>query len=103
MSVSNTMLNKLELENAVQKGVISEESKERILNYAARLQENNVPVIFNLRHLRKICNISKKEQDVYFGNTRGQLYRQFKIPKKAGGVRMIEAPCDKLKAIQRWI
>ena len=103
MSVSYIMLNKSELENAVQKGVVSEESRERILKYVARLRENNVPVIFNLRHLRKICGISKREQNKYFGINRGQLYRQFNIPKRSGGIRTIEAPEDKLKTIQRWI
>ena len=101
--VSYIMFNSSELDNAVQKGVLSEESKDRILKYVARLEENNVPVIFNLRHLRKICGISKREQNAYFGINRGQLYRQFNIPKKSGGIRTIEAPDDKLKAIQRWI
>lgn len=103
VSVSYIMFDRLALENAVQKGVLTEESKERILKYVARLQENNVPVIFNLRHLRKICGISKREQNAYFGINRGQLYRRFSIPKKSGGMRTIEAPDDKLKAIQRWI
>ena len=31
------------------------------------------------------------------------MYRQFRIPKKSGGFRTIEAPGEKLKAIQRWI
>lgn len=103
VSVSNNMVNEFVLENAVQKGIISEDSRDRIVKYSTRLQENNVPVIFNLRHLRKICNINKKEQNLYFGIHREQLYRQFYIPKKSGGIRKIEAPDDKLKAIQRWI
>ena len=103
MSVSYIMFDKSELDNAVQKGILSEKSKERILKYVARLQENNIPVIFNLRHLRKICGISKREQNLFFGIRRGRLYREFKIPKKSGNLRMIEAPCEKLKSIQRWI
>lgn len=103
VSVSYIMFDLSVLDDAVQKGVLSDESKARILKYVARLQENNVPVIFNLRHLRKICGISKKEQNSYFGVNRGRMYRQFRIPKKSGGFRAIEAPCEKLKAIQRWI
>ena len=103
MPVSYTMFNKSEIENAAQQGVLSDSTKDRILKYVARLQENNVPIIFNLRHLRKICGITKKEQNTYFGTNRDQLYRHFNVPKKSGGIRTIEAPCDKLKAIQRWI
>ena len=103
MSVSYIMFDISVLDESVQKGILSDESRQRILTYVARLQENNVPVIFNLRHLRKICGISKKEQNLYFGINRGQLYHQFKISKKSNGFRTIEAPCEKLKTIQRWI
>ena len=36
---------------ASQKGLISEETYRKILKYKERLQENGIPVIYNLRHI----------------------------------------------------
>ncbi len=38
-----------------------------------------------------------------FGKERYNSYREFSIPKKSGAQRIIQAPCDELKAIQTWI
>lgn len=91
------------LQVALQRGVITQETHDSIIQYKQRLCENSVVVIYNLRHLRKIFKIRKKEQDSYFGDNRVSLYRTFSIPKKSGGSRQIEAPCKRLKEIQRWI
>lgn len=42
------------LYEASRRGVISEETYREILKYKERLQKNGVPVIYNLRHVRKI-------------------------------------------------
>lgn len=91
------------LQIALEKGIIEPAVYERVITYKERLEENQVPVIYNLRHLRKIFRIYKKEQDFFFGDKKEELYRTFKIPKKSGGYRTIEAPCERLKQIQRWI
>lgn len=91
------------LQSALQKGVITQDAYNSIAEYRQRLYDNNVPVIYNLRHLRKIFRIRKREQEVFFGENKCSLYRNFSIPKKSGGVRQIEAPCKRLKEIQRWI
>lgn len=91
------------LYEASQKGIITEDTYKEILRYKERLQVNNVPVIYNLRHIRKIFQIKHKEQELFFGDQKGSLYTHFAIPKKSGGKRDIEAPCDRLKKIQRWI
>ncbi len=88
---------------ALQQGVISQETYDCITEYIQRLNDNNVPVIYNLRHLRKIFQIKKREQNIFFGENKNTLYRSFSIPKKSGGMRQIEAPCKRLKEIQRWI
>lgn len=67
-----------------------------------RLSQNGFPIIYNLRHLRKILKIQKQDQDKFFGFGRNQ-YHKFYIPKKSGGKREIEAPSDKLKSYQSWI
>lgn len=91
------------LQTALLQGVLTQDTYDRIIEYRRRLEENNVPVIYNLRHLRKILGIQKKEQDVFFGKEKNSLYKTFSIPKKSGGVRQIEAPCKRLKEMQRWI
>lgn len=97
------MLNEEDFEYAIDKGLIDSETKELIEEYNERLIDNNVPVIYNLRHLRKILDIKKNEQKLFWGKDRQDSYKTFKISKKSGGFREIEAPLDKLKTIQRWI
>lgn len=87
----------------VQKKVITEQQKKLIEEYNARLTDNNVPVIYNLRHLRRIFGIKKSDQNNLFGESRSNSYKVFYIPKKAGGYRKIEAPKDELYKIQKWI
>lgn len=88
---------------AFEKGVISEVAKDRLLEYNARLTSNNVPIIYNLRHLRKLLQIKRREQNHFFGKDREQSYKKFYIKKKSGGQREIEAPIKELKVIQVWI
>ena len=90
------------INDAVRKQLIPEETALLIKEYNDRLQDNNVPIIYNLRHLRRILKIRKEEQNKYFGSDRDE-YHRFKIPKKSGGFREIEAPSDRLKSFQLWI
>lgn len=91
------------IEKAFQSGLITEEEKLLIEEYNARLLDNNVPIIYNLRHLRQLLNIHKSAQERLFGIKRNESYREFQISKKSGGTRKIEAPSDELKLIQLWI
>lgn len=91
------------IEKAYEAGIINEQDKILIEEYNNRLRENNVPIIYNLRHLRQLLGIHKSAQDRLFGNKKRNSYRIFYIPKKSGGFRKIEAPSDELKSIQLWI
>jgi Retron-type reverse transcriptase len=91
-----------EIDLALSNKVISAETALLLKEYNERLQNNNVPIIYNLRHLRRIFRIRKREQNKYFGSGRNE-YHCFKIPKKSGGMREIVAPSDKLKSYQLWI
>lgn len=91
------------LQKALLYGVITQEEYNNIIKYKQKLNGNGVPVIYNLRHIRKIFKIKKREQDSFFGEKKESLYKKFNIPKKSGGERQIEAPCKRLKDIQRWI
>lgn len=86
-----------------EKGIINQEEYDLIKVYTERLESNNVPIIFNLRHLRKIIKISKKEQNLFFGIEKSSMYHCFLIPKKDGSYRQIEAPNSELKLRQLWI
>lgn len=90
------------LKKAVEQGIVSHKTADAIKVYNYRLNQNNMPIIYNLRHLRKILNIKKREQDLYFGKKRNE-YHTFYIPKKNGDKRKIEAPSARLKAFQLWI
>lgn len=85
------------------KGIIGKESVKLLDEYVQRLTANNIPIIYNLRHLRKLLNIKKKDQNKFFGPEREFSYKVFYIPKKSGGFRKIEAPSLKLELIQKWI
>lgn len=56
------------IEKAYQAGVITEEEKRLIEEYNQRLTDNNVPVIYNLKHLRQLLGIHKSAQDRLFGD-----------------------------------
>ena len=103
MPAFQVMDNVLVIKNAVNRGLISEETETSLLAYRKRLEFYNLPVIYNLRHLRKIFQIRHNEQELFFGSKRDQLYTTFSISKKTGGKRTIEAPVDRLKAMQKWI
>jgi len=91
------------IEQAFRSGFITEEDKQLLEEYNQRLTDNNVPVIYNLRHLRQLLGIHKSAQDRLFGARKRDSYRTFHIPKKSGGERKIEAPSEELKRIQLWI
>lgn len=101
--IINVMAKQQELQRAYETGYISQQDKSLIEEYNQRLTENEVPIIYNLRHMRQLLGIRKSAQERLFGKKRGESYRVFHIPKKSGGVRTIEAPSDELKKIQLWI
>lgn len=80
----------------------SEDYLATCFKYAGYLHQQNLPVIFDFVHLA-----------MYFGRLSETLkgmvanvekhYKEYKIRKKSGGDRLIEAPDDMLKEIQRWI
>lgn len=96
------MATKEDIDVSLNHRIIDDETAALLKEYNERLQNNNVPIIYNLRHLRRILKIRKKNQNKYFGNERDE-YHRFNIPKKSGGVREIEAPSDELKSYQLWI
>lgn len=91
------------IEHALEVGMITEEEYKLLREYSQRLIDNNVPIIYNLRHLRQLLEIRKVEQPQLFGWEKYKSYTTFKIPKKNGDKRIIEAPNVRMKRIQYWI
>lgn len=84
-----------------EKGV-TEDSKKKLLHYAAVLLEKGVPVIYDLDHLCVLLGLKKiYVSSVIFASK--YHYRHFKIKKRTGGYREICAPYPALLYMQKWI
>ena len=76
---------------------------DRCVNYAKRLIDAGLPVIFDARHLSLLLGISySRLLFIAFGD-KDNLYRTVKIKKKRGGYRTLSIPSIVLKYIQRWV
>lgn len=68
--------------------------------YARRLIQRGLPVIFDIGHLAHYMNISKDRLSEIAQRKDNYYYL---MPKKSGGMRRIIVPNDNLKEVQRWI
>ena len=77
----------------------------KCLDYAEKLFENGVPVIYNLTHLSKLTGYKRNyiTQAAVVSKYSDAYYRYYKILKKNGGTRKIQEPLPNLKSIQHWI
>lgn len=72
-------------------------------SYASKLLKNNVPVIFDFKHLALLLGCEPSELTFYLFARDEQFYSEIQIPKKNGEKRTIDIPSEQLKNIQRWI
>jgi len=72
-------------------------------NYAAKLIDSNLPVLFDNKHLALVLGISSVDFGKLIYSIDDYCYHEVKIPKKSGGVRTLDIPSVDLKYIQRWI
>ena len=70
--------------------------------YVQRLNEKEIPVIFEPEHLSLLLGI-KYETLCSMVYSSSRFYRTFQIPKKLGGFRQITAPHLSLCLCQKWI
>ncbi|WGQ11862.1 reverse transcriptase family protein [Pedobacter gandavensis] len=70
--------------------------------YASHLVAGNLPVIFSPLHWSKMMGLEYVELFSILEN-RNNYYKQFRIRKKKGGFRYIDAPKPELYSIQNWI
>ncbi len=72
------------------------------IDYAERLLNQNLPVIFDYLHFCDIFHIESKTLKLIIFN-QNCFYTAFKIRKKNGRFRELNIPSYELKKIQRWI
>lgn len=72
------------------------------LNYSSKLSENNKPIIFEFEHLSYLLGISLEALASMIAKP-DAFYREFSIPKKSSGRRLIYSPYKSLLHCQRWI
>lgn len=80
----------------------SEEFIAQCIEYAGKLHEKNLPVIFDFVHLAYYLGFYSEKLQGIVANVEGH-YRTYHIRKKTGGTRVIEAPDAMLKDVQHWI
>ena len=88
-------------ERAIEEGRSAEYIKVCI-DYAGKLHERNLPVIFDFLHLAYYLGCCSTKLQGIVANVESH-YRTYKIRKKSGVTRKIEAPDVMLKKVQRWI
>lgn len=84
-------------------GLKSKEEKKQVKSYIERLNHFCLPIIFDKKHLSQILNIGEMELGCILKQLEHKHYHLFKIKKKSGGERIINAPSKKLYTIQKWI
>jgi RNA-directed DNA polymerase len=72
------------------------------VSYARNLIENDYPVIFDMAHLACVLDI-KEHQLRYMASRSEEFYSSFRLQKRRGGSRLIEAPHHELKKVQHWL
>lgn len=90
------------LESSILKAGYDEYYVAKCLRYATRLINNNLPVIFDIKHFALLIGIAVSDlSKILFVEER--FYSTGKIPKKSGGYRELDMPSLELKYIQRWV
>ncbi len=87
---------------AARQNVFDEDYIKRCLEYAKRLAERNLPIIYSYKHLSLLVGI-KENYICSVAYSQEPYYRNFTIAKKNGNLREISEPLPNLKIVQRWI
>ena len=89
-------------EQFLEQNVSSYSDRTAFLHYVEKLGAINLPVIFCLDHLSLLLGIELKYLTGMVMQTES-FYREFSIPKRSGGRRLISAPYPSLLHCQQWI
>lgn len=107
INLRNHKMNKEEYLNELKEQLIQNNKDDRYIiaccNYAAKLIDANLPVIFDNTHLSLLIGITPFNLGKLLYSIDDYCYKEIKIPKKSGGKRTLHIPSVELKYIQRWI
>jgi len=81
---------------------ITEMEKEAVSSFTKNLLSQHLPIILSERHFATITGL-KLDFLYSVSNHEKSFYRTFKIQKKSGGSREINAPLPVLMSLQKWI
>lgn len=81
---------------------INKSTKQALKEYVTLMLRSNLPVILNTSHLAKLVGLTEKTL-VQIISSSNNFYREFTIPKRHGGTRLISAPYPSLLSVQEWI
>ena len=84
-------------------GLKSKKEEAQIKSYVERLDKFHLPIIVDKKHFSKLLNIREMELGYILKQLEHKYYHTFKIKKKSGGERIINAPSKKLYTIQKWV
>ncbi|MHB0937654.1 MAG: retron St85 family RNA-directed DNA polymerase [Armatimonadota bacterium] len=90
------------LRRSLESRIHDESYVQLCVEYAERLNENGLPVIFDNHHLASLLGIDIRLLLSFIFCTE-KLYRTIEIPKKNSGKRKLSIPARSLKQAQRWI
>lgn len=81
----------------------NEEEILSFLQYARTLYDKSLPIIYDQEHLSLLVGFDYYCCLLPISNWHVDFYKKYEIPKKNGGIRIIEEPYPALKEIQTWI
>lgn len=81
----------------------SEDFTKDTVDYATKLINKDLPVLFSLPHLCLASTVSIKNTIEICYSSRIDYYKRFKVKKRRGGYRVIQTPSNELKYLQKWI
>ena len=92
-----------ELQSLMRKKEIDEDYIKLCSDYAQNLLNNHMPVIFDFKHLSLLLGLESAALAFYMFADEDFFYKETAIPKRNGGIRIIDIPSERLKSIQKWI
>lgn len=87
---------------AKESGYIEDEITS-LLQYARGLYNKGFPIIYDQEHLSLLVGFDYYHCLLPISNSQAYFYKRYEIPKKNGGIRIIEEPFPALKEMQTWI
>lgn len=81
---------------------VPEVAVEDAARYARTLIERGAPVLFDQTHLSHVVAVPSQVVSMIRRDP-SRFYSAFRIPKRNGGSRLVQAPTPQLKQIQHWL